>query len=197
MVKSQSMREFQTQGELKSCLFANPVRTVGLVLKKMDAQATYGPRFRHSRHSWKAKDISFPTQLISCQNTLRADQNCRNKMASRIYQKSAMPVFGPKGFLHPRVARPPPWPLPKLRTTSIQVGGDDEDITPIQTMHGPITRARAQELNHQVRSNLVNCVFELTLGAMDVLMIRNFGEDHKRLGKGQGVEEEQQGRPPQ
>jgi hypothetical protein len=32
---------------------------------------------------------------------------------------------------------------------------------------------------------------------MDVLMIRNFGEDHKRLGKGQGVEEEQQGRPPQ
>jgi hypothetical protein len=31
---------------------------------------------------------------------------------------------------------------------------------------------------------------------MNVLMIRNFEEDHKRLGKGQGVEE-QQGRPQQ
>jgi hypothetical protein len=33
------------------------------------------------------------------------------------------------------------------------------------------------------------------LGAMDVLMIRNLGEDQQ--GKGQGVEEEQQGRPQQ
>jgi hypothetical protein len=30
---------------------------------------------------------------------------------------------------------------------------------------------------------------------MDVLMIRNFGEDHQGLGKVQGVEEEQHGRP--
>jgi hypothetical protein len=30
---------------------------------------------------------------------------------------------------------------------------------------------------------------------MDVLMIRNFEEDHQRLGKGQGVGDEQQGRP--
>jgi hypothetical protein len=29
---------------------------------------------------------------------------------------------------------------------------------------------------------------------MDVLMIRNFGEDQQGLGKGLGVEEEQQGR---
>jgi hypothetical protein len=29
---------------------------------------------------------------------------------------------------------------------------------------------------------------------MDVLMIRNFGEDQKGLGKGLGVEEEQKGR---
>jgi hypothetical protein len=59
----------------------------------------------------------------------------------------------------------------------------DEDITPIQTMHGPTTLACERKLNLQVHSNLVNCVLELTLGAMDVLMIRNFGEDHQVLGK--------------
>jgi hypothetical protein len=62
-------------------------------------------------------------------------------------------------------------------------------------MYGPITRLRARHLNIQVHSTLVNCVTELTLGAMDVLMIRKLGEDHQGLGKGQGAEEEQQGRP--
>jgi hypothetical protein len=32
-------------------------------------------------------------------------------------------------------------------------------------MNGPITRSRARQLNLQVRSTLVNCVSELTLGA--------------------------------
>jgi hypothetical protein len=77
------------------------------------------------------------------------------------------------------------------RTTPIQEEEDDEDITSI---HTPITRSRAQQLNLQVRSTLVNCVSELTLGAMDVLLIRNLGEDQQELGKGLGVEEEQQGR---
>jgi hypothetical protein len=67
------------------------------------------------------------------------------------------------------------------------VGEDDEDITAIQTMHVPTTRPRARKLNFQVRSNLSNCVLELTLGAMDVLMIRNFGEDYQGHGKGQGI----------
>jgi hypothetical protein len=53
----------------------------------------------------------------------------------------------------------------------------DEDITSIHTMNGPITRSHARQLNLQVRSTLVNCVSELILGAMDVLMIRNLGED--------------------
>jgi hypothetical protein len=70
----------------------------------------------------------------------------------------------------------------------------DEDITYTHTMNGPITRSRARQINLQVRSTLVNCVSELTLGAMDVLMIRNLGEDQQELGKGLGVEEEQQGR---
>jgi hypothetical protein len=32
---------------------------------------------------------------------------------------------------------------------------------------------------------------------MDVLLIRNLGEDHQGLGKGLGVDEEQQGRSQQ
>jgi hypothetical protein len=59
-------------------------------------------------------------------------------------------------------------------------------------MNGPITRSRARQLNLQVHSTLVDCVSELTLGAMDVLMIRNLGEDQQGLGKVLGVEEEQQ-----
>jgi hypothetical protein len=76
------------------------------------------------------------------------------------------------------------------RTTLIQEEEDDEDITSIHTMNRPITRSRARQLNLQVRSILVNCVSELTLGTMDVLMIRNLREDQKELGKGLGVEEE-------
>jgi hypothetical protein len=64
-------------------------------------------------------------------------------------------------------------------------------------MNGPITRSRARQLNLQVHSTLVNCVSELTLGAMDFLRIRTLGEDQQGLGKGLGVEEEQQGRPQQ
>jgi translation initiation factor IF-1 len=80
-------------------------------------------------------------------------------------------------------------------TTPIQEGEDDVDITSIHTMNGPITRSRARQLNLQVRSTLVNCVSEFTLGAIGVLMIRNLGENQQGLGKGEGVEEEQQGRP--
>jgi hypothetical protein len=85
----------------------------------------------------------------------------------------------------------------ELRMTPIQEEEDDEDITSIHTMNGPITRSSARHLNLQLHSTLVNCVLELTLGPMDVLMIRYLGEDQQGLGKGQGVEEEQQGRPQQ
>jgi hypothetical protein len=78
---------------------------------------------------------------------LGVDGNRHNKMTSRIYLKSGTPVFGPKGLVNLRVARPSPWPPPELRKTPIKVGEDDEDITPIQIMHGPTTRARARQLN--------------------------------------------------
>jgi hypothetical protein len=38
---------------------------------------------------------------------------------SRIYRKSVAPVFGPKGLVHPKVARP----LPESRNTLNKVGG--------------------------------------------------------------------------
>jgi hypothetical protein len=41
MVKAQSIIESQSQWDLKSNLFVNPVRTTGLGLTKTDAQATY------------------------------------------------------------------------------------------------------------------------------------------------------------
>lgn len=73
---------------------------------------------------------------------------------------------------------------PEFGPLNPSVKEDDELITPIQTMHGPTTRACARQLNLQVRSNLVNCVLELTLGAMDVFMIRNLGKGQQGLGKG-------------
>jgi hypothetical protein len=54
------------------------------------------------------------------------------------------------------------------RMTPIQEGEDDEDISPLHTMQGPITRARARQRDLQVRSNLVNYFSELTLGSMHV-----------------------------
>jgi hypothetical protein len=83
------------------------------------------------------------------------------------------------------------------RTTPIQEGEDDEDISPLHTMQGPITRARARQLDLQVRSNLVNCFSELTLGSMHVLLIRNNGEDQQGFGQDQGVKVEELGRPHQ
>jgi hypothetical protein len=83
------------------------------------------------------------------------------------------------------------------RMTPIQEGEDDEDISPLHTMQGLITRAHARHLDLQVHSNLVNCFSALTLSSMHVLLIRNNGEDQQGPGEGQGVKEEELGRPHQ
>jgi hypothetical protein len=70
MVKAQSIIESQAQGELKSSLFANSVRTAGVGLAKTDAQATYRLRFQRSRYHCKAKEISFSALLVPCQYTV-------------------------------------------------------------------------------------------------------------------------------
>jgi hypothetical protein len=100
------------QLELESNSISRPVRTAGVGCTKTDAQATYGLRFGRSTYRRKAKEISFPTQVVSCQNSLGVDANRQNKMTSRICQGAATPVFGPRGLVHPRVTRPPPWPPP-------------------------------------------------------------------------------------
>jgi hypothetical protein len=87
------MIESQAQGESESSLFADLVRTAGVGHTKTNALATYGLCFRCSRCCWKAKEISFPTQLVPYQNMLEADGNHRNKKTSRIYQKSVTLVF--------------------------------------------------------------------------------------------------------
>jgi hypothetical protein len=63
----------------------------------------------------------------------------------------------------------------------------DEDITPMDTnntpqvdIQGPITRARARQLNLQVISFLRNysCAFESSMLPNDLIILRNQGEDH-------------------
>ena len=91
------------------------------------------------------------------------------------------------------------------RTTPIQEGEDDEDITPSDTyktpleIQGPITRARARQLNLEVSSFLSTSLYvpENRLLPNDYIMIRNHGEHQEILGEGLGGGEDQQGRPSQ
>jgi hypothetical protein len=72
------------------------------------------------------------------------------------------------------------------RTTSIQEGGDDEDITTSDTttpsieLQGPITRSQAQQLRRQVNSFLCSSVNDLEnrLLPNDLIINRNQGVDH-------------------
>ena len=70
------------------------------------------------------------------------------------------------------------------RTTPLQEGEDDEDITPMDThntpqVDSPITHARARQLNLQVISFLSNysCAFESSMIPNDLIILRNEGED--------------------
>jgi hypothetical protein len=72
------------------------------------------------------------------------------------------------------------------RTTSIQEGEDDEDINtsatniPSVEILDPITRSRAQQLNHQINSFLCSSAYniESRLLTNDLIVLRNQGEDH-------------------
>ena len=72
----------------------------------------------------------------------------------------------------------------KSRTTPVQEGEDDEDITPMDTnntpqvdVQGPFTRARARLLNLKVSLFLSNysCDFENSLLPNDLIVLRNKG----------------------
>jgi hypothetical protein len=72
------------------------------------------------------------------------------------------------------------------RTTSIQEGEDDEDITTSDTttpsieVQGPITRSRAQPLRRQVKSFLCSSTNDLEnrLLPNDLIVSMNQGVDH-------------------
>jgi hypothetical protein len=72
------------------------------------------------------------------------------------------------------------------RTTSNQEGGDDEDITTLETttpsieVQGPIMRSQAQQLHRQVNSFLCSSTNDLDniLLSNDLIVIRNQGLDH-------------------
>jgi hypothetical protein len=72
------------------------------------------------------------------------------------------------------------------RTTSMQEGKDDDDINTLATIIpsieilGPITRSRAQQLNHQVNSFLCSSAYniESRLLPKDLIVLSNQGEDH-------------------
>jgi hypothetical protein len=72
------------------------------------------------------------------------------------------------------------------RMTSMQEGEDDENINtsatiiPSVEILGPITRSRAQQLNHQVNSFLCSSAYniESRLLPNDLIILRNQGEDH-------------------
>ena len=79
----------------------------------------------------------------------------------------------------------------------MQEGEDDEDITTDDTstpaqdrdqvIAGPITRARARQLNHQVSSLLSSYSSYLDCGdACTLVLVRNHGPDRKGEGEGEG-----------
>jgi hypothetical protein len=68
----------------------------------------------------------------------------------------------------------------------MQEGEDDEDINTSDTIIpsieilGPITRSRAQQLNHQVNSFLCSSAYNIDSRLLpnDLIVYRNQGEDH-------------------
>ena len=88
----------------------------------------------------------------------------------------------------------------------IQCKRHDEDITSLDAhntppldIQGPITRARAQQLNLEVSSFLSSSLydFENRLLPNDYIMTRNHGEEQEMCGEDLGGVEDQQGRSSQ
>jgi hypothetical protein len=94
----------------------------------------------------------------------------------------------------------------ELRTTPLQEGEDDADITtmdtnntPLVDVQGPITRARARQLNLQVSSFLCtySYAFENSVLPNELIVHRNEGKNQQGHGEGLGGVEGQQGRSDQ
>ena len=75
----------------------------------------------------------------------------------------------------------------------------DKNNTPQDDIQGPITRARARQLNLQGSSFLSNVYYESEnrLLPNDLIVLTNKGEDQQWRGEGLGGMEDKQGRPDQ
>ncbi|WVZ57943.1 hypothetical protein U9M48_008271 [Paspalum notatum var. saurae] len=87
------------------------------------------------------------------------------------------------------------------RTTSLQQGEDDEDITPM-AMQGPITRSHARQLNQQVSTFLSGRTYTCEDGILpnvivNYIVLKNLGEEHEGLGDQLRLGGGPEGRPSQ
>jgi hypothetical protein len=75
------------------------------------------------------------------------------------------------------------WSLCEIRVIDEDINTDHTSTPSMPTPVGPITRARARKVNHQVSFFLSSCPSCLDLGdTCTLVLIRNQGEDRK--GKG-------------
>jgi hypothetical protein len=98
---------------------------------------------------------------------------------------------------------------PESRTTPLQDGEGDEDMTPMHmvktppiVIQGPITRARVQQLHLHLSSFLSTHAYSCEDGMLsndiiNYIILRNFGNDHEGLGYQQGQGGKHGGRPSQ
>jgi hypothetical protein len=97
--------------EAKSNSSSSPVRSLGAVRNKTDAQVAYGVGFGRSIYGWKQNFIKLPMAPVLCQNSSRVNGNHRNKLTSRICQSAALTVWL---GLRPKLGAPHPWSPPTL-----------------------------------------------------------------------------------
>jgi hypothetical protein len=62
--------------EAKSNSSSSPVRSLGAVRNKTDAQVAYGFGFGQSIYGWKQNFIKLPMVPVLCQNSSRVNGNC-------------------------------------------------------------------------------------------------------------------------
>jgi hypothetical protein len=125
------------------------------------------------------------------------------KSTKAYYPSNSKPSFNPKREVRKETPKPREEAFICMFCGS---AGHDEDITPMDTnntpqgdIQGPITRARARQLNLQVISFLRNysCAFESSMLPNDLIVFRNEGEDQQGRGKDLGGVEDQRGHPDQ
>ncbi|WVZ93525.1 hypothetical protein U9M48_039497 [Paspalum notatum var. saurae] len=208
--------DVQVKLEAQSKSSSSLPRPAGPFDTKTETQDAYGLRFRRSTYAWKDKNISFPMPLVSGLLEFGVDGKSLWKVTDRICPGCCAPSRGPLGHVscEKSFAFTSRSPWASLRGLIVLIGSrivsvSDEDISPMYTtesppsvLQGPITRARARQLNQQVNSFLSSSTYTdkdgmLSNYILDYIILRNLGEDQEGLGHQQGVGEEQGGRPSQ